>query len=211
MTDPIALPTVPMEITVTPVNSVGLAISNFTFQGQAQANQGERWDIAMTFAPERRADVTAMQVFILQCRGPLNPFLANDPLARFPQNNTDVVTVQLAGAHAARIRTISTINWTTDDPDGFALRKGDYIQLGSGSASRLHMVLNDVEITDEMTGAADIDIWPATRAAYVDGATVVYRDPKGVFRLKPGETGQWRGNPGDYYDGITFGAMEYIT
>jgi len=211
MTDPIALPNVPQDITITPVNSIGLAVSPFTFQTQGQANQGERWDVVMNFAPERRADVAPLQAFIAKLRGALNPFYLNDPLAAYPQQNTDDVTVQLDGDHTARSRTLSTLNWTTDDPGGFALRLGDYLQLGSGLSSSLHMVLDDVEITDGGTGAADINIWPATRVALVSGSVVVYRNPKGVFRMKPGTRPGWRGNPGDYYDGIQIEAMEYIT
>lgn len=210
MTDPIALPKVPQDITFTMVNAVALSQSGFTYQGQAQANQGERWDAQLNFAPERREDVAALQGFLAKLRGPLNPFYLNDPLAAYPQQNTNDVTVQLDGDHAARVRTISTLNWTTDDPGGFALRVGDYLQLGSGVSSSLHLVTDNAEITDGGTGAADINIWPATRAALVSGSVVVYRNPKGVFRLKPGSRPGWRGNPGDYYDGVAFEAMEYI-
>jgi hypothetical protein len=82
------------------------------------------------------------------------------------------------------------------------LKAGDYIQLGSGSAAKLHQVLID------QTGDGNLEIWPKLRADYTD-ETVIFSNPKGVFRLSSNMT-SWNINSSSAY-GISFEAVEAIT
>ena len=81
------------------------------------------------------------------------------------------------------------------------LKAGDYIQLGSGSSSKLHQVLVD------QTGDGSLEIWPDLREDYTD-ATVTYNNAKGVFRLATNIT-SWSINNSSTY-GISFDAIEVL-
>ena len=210
MDEPLVLPVSPLSVTMKQVISGGLSVSPFTYQSQAQINQGERWDASLTFPPANRARAAALQGFLIKLRGVKNPFLMGDPAAKLPQRNNSDVTVQLAGAHAVRSRVLQTLGWETTDPAGYALRVGDYIQLGSGITSRLHFVTDNVAIDDAETGEAEINIWPSLRNDYVSGSIVIYRGAVGVWRMKPGNVGSWSESPG-VWDDMQFEAMEYLS
>jgi len=69
------------------------------------------------------------------------------------------------------------------DPDqAVALMVGDYIQLGTAGASRLHMVLLDAP--SDNLGKAALTIFPKLRESPGDGATVIAQGARGVFRLE---------------------------
>ena len=81
------------------------------------------------------------------------------------------------------------------------LKAGDYIQLGGASSAKLHQVLLD------KTGDGSLEIWPALRSTYT-GATVVFNEAKGVFRLANNLT-SWSINNVSAY-GISFEAVEAL-
>lgn len=81
---------------------------------------------------------------------------------------------------------------------------GDYIQLGTGSSSKLHKILTQVD--SNSSGQATIDIWPRLKSSPADNATVSYTTPKGKFRLSRNTT-QWEINNISSY-GITFDCVE---
>lgn len=84
---------------------------------------------------------------------------------------------------------------------------GDYIQLGSLSSARLHKVISD-SIVDS-SGVATLDIWPALRTSYTDGATVTIDNPVGVFRLASNEMPE-DVSPGNLRSGIVIAAREAL-
>ncbi len=79
------------------------------------------------------------------------------------------------------------------------LLAGDYIQLGTGSAARLHQVLVD------QSGSGNLEIWPDLRSTY-SGETIIYSNPKGIFRLAQSVT-SWSIDNASFY-GISFEAIE---
>jgi len=81
------------------------------------------------------------------------------------------------------------------------LLAGDYIQLGTNSAARLHQVLVDQD------GSGNLEIWPDLRSTY-SGEAVIYSSPKGVFRLGNSTT-SWSINNASFY-GISFEAIEAL-
>jgi len=88
---------------------------------------------------------------------------------------------------------------------GFLL-PGDYIQIGSASATQLYKVLTQVD-TDG-SGGATLDIWPDLRSSPADNAAVVVANTKGRFRLRE-NIQQWQINEISSY-GITFDCVEAI-
>lgn len=81
------------------------------------------------------------------------------------------------------------------------LLPGDYLQLGSGASSRLHKVITPA--VADGNGEAVLDIWPALRASYADGAAVTLDSPRGVWRLASNEM------PYEYVPGRIFPAMTF--
>lgn len=61
------------------------------------------------------------------------------------------------------------------------LLAGDFIQLNSGSAARLHQVLGDQN--SDPWGNAYVDLWPRLREAPANASAVTTTNPVGVFRL----------------------------
>jgi hypothetical protein len=88
---------------------------------------------------------------------------------------------------------------------GFLL-PGDYIQIGSASATQLYKVLTQVD-TDG-SGGATLDIWPDLRSSPANDAVVVVANTKGRFRLRE-NVQQWQINEISSY-GITFDCVEAI-
>ena len=88
---------------------------------------------------------------------------------------------------------------------GFLL-PGDYIQIGSASATQLYKVLT--QVNTDGSGGATLDIWPDLRSSPADNATVVVANTKGRFRLKD-NVQQWQINNISSY-GITFDCVEAI-
>ena len=69
--------------------------------------------------------------------------------------------------------------------DGFSVgatgKRGDWIQFGTGSSSRLHKVA--AAFTADGSGEASVEIWPRTRAALADNDTFVTSSAKGLWKL----------------------------
>ncbi|NRA77814.1 MAG: hypothetical protein HRU18_06370 [Pseudoalteromonas sp.] len=127
---------------------------------------------------------------LVALKGSQGTFLLGDPDYKEPRGTVSSVTV----TGDTRDETVSVVMTGS-------LLAGDYIQLGSGPTARLHKVLQD------QTGDGDLEIWPALRDDY-SGATAIYTNPKGVFRLSQNVT-SWAINNSSAY-GISFEAVEAL-
>lgn len=213
---PLSLPSGVAEATITPTSAVAISSSPFTGSQQVQAWPGEWW-VGEIRPPKRRdgRKARAMSAFITALRGPLGTFLMGDPTAPLPCVNTKAASVTIASAAETGARSIDTVGWQTSDKGltadstwptadsteviigygAYALRAGDYIQVGSGSASRLHKLLSDAEIeVAGSVGSATLEIWPPLRAGVAVGDAVVYRNPVGLWRLDGSKAGSWSGS-----------------
>ena len=97
-----------------------------------------------------------------------------------------------------------TDGWTPDTTG--ILKAGDWIQLGSGSASRLYKVLDDVE--SDVSGNATINIFPSLRSSPSDDDALTTSSAKGQWRLSSNETNYSIDQMSIY--GITFACIEAI-
>lgn len=97
-----------------------------------------------------------------------------------------------------------TDGWTTSTTG--ILKAGDWIQLGSGSATRLHKVLDDVN--SDASGNATLSIWPSLRSSPSDNAQITVSSPKGQWRLASNEI-QYSIDEASVY-GITFACVESL-
>tara|TARA_R110000824_G_scaffold240371_1_gene429009 strand:+ start:961 stop:1548 length:588 start_codon:yes stop_codon:yes gene_type:complete len=173
------------------VNSVATSQSQYSYKQQVISHGGQKWEASVTIPSVRRDKSAQWKAMLVALKGPTGTFLLGDPDYATPQGTvSSCVLSGVAGAESPTVVMTGT------------LLAGDYIQLGTGSSSRLHQVLTD------QSGDGSIDIWPSLRSTY-SSATVVFNSPKGVFRLATNIT-SWSINNASSY-GISFDAVEAIT
>tara|TARA_B110000977_G_scaffold8991_1_gene11925 strand:- start:254 stop:841 length:588 start_codon:yes stop_codon:yes gene_type:complete len=173
------------------VNSVATSQSQYSYKQQVISHGGQKWEASVTIPSVRRDKSAQWKAMLVALKGPTGTFLLGDPDYATPQGTvSSCVLSGVAGAESPTVVMTGT------------LLAGDYIQLGTGSSSRLHQVLTD------QSGDGSIDIWPSLRSTY-SSATVVFNSPKGVFRLATNIT-SWSINNASAY-GISFDAVEAIT
>lgn len=190
---PLSLPTtIGIEsITLSAVNATHISTSVFSYKQQVLSLGGERWEASVSIPTVKRDLAAAWVAFLLSLRGQYGTFLLSDPDYVSPRGtiSSGSVTGSVGDSNV-------TVTMTG------TLLAGDYIQLGSGSAAKLHRVLRDQD------GSGSLDIWPALRDDY-SAETIVYDSPSGVFRLSENIT-SWQVNNISSY-GIQFNAVEALT
>lgn len=172
-------------------NTVAISESPFTYKQQIVDFGGQKWEASVNIPPVRRDLAAEWKAFLTALKGPVGTFLLGDPDYATPRGTVSSCT--LTGSAGDETVSITMTG---------SLLAGDYIQLGSGSNSKLHQVLVD------QTGSGDLEIWPALRTDYTN-TTVTFNNPKGVFRLSSNVT-SWAINNSSVY-GISFDAVEVIT
>tara|TARA_B100001093_G_C26599358_1_gene915177 strand:- start:88 stop:687 length:600 start_codon:yes stop_codon:yes gene_type:complete len=197
ITYPLALPTATgiRSITWTMVNATAYSESPFTFAGQTHAYTGERWEADISLPRMKRAQAEQWISFLISLRGRFGSFLLNDPDATSPRGTATAATI----SGAAGDRTISATVTS-----GQTLLAGDYIQLGTGSDSTLHKVIQDFTGSGS---AANLEIWPSLRKTR-SAVSADLTSASGLFRLGSNET-SWSADEVSTY-GITFGAVEVV-
>ena len=207
-----AAPTYPLSVPTSPYYSKSswalqrkTAISVSPFSGAQQVFEYDYalWTVSLTLPPMKRSDAANWQSFILKLHGRKGTFLLGDPDARTP-TGTISGSVTLGANIAVGDFTISIS--TSQNSLANAFRAGDYIQLGSAGTSKLHMIVDDVN-TDS-SGDANINIEPAIKTAVTSGNTVVYNNPKGLFRMQNPQI-DWDADEVSKY-GISFSAVEAL-
>ena len=207
-----AAPTYPLTIPSSPYYSKSTwalqrktAISVSPFSGAQQIFEYDYalWMATLTLPSMKRSDAANWQAFILKLHGRKGTFLLGDPDARTPRGTiSGGVTLGANASVGAFTISIST----SQNSLANAFRAGDYIQLGSAGTSKLYMIVDDVN-TDS-SGDADVNIEPAIKTAASSGDTVVYTNPKGLFRMENPMI-DWDADEVSKY-GISFSAMEAL-
>ena len=175
--------------------------SPFTGEQQVFAHSYALWTATYTLPPMKRENASQWLSFFMKLKGKQGTFLANDPDATSPLGTiTGSVTLSSSASIGDESINISTSN---NSKTG-AFKAGDYIQIGSGADSRLYMVTDDVNTNS--SGNATVNIQPAIKKSATSGASVIYNDPKGVFRMDVDELG-WDANHCSVY-GLTFSCTE---
>lgn len=173
------------------VNAVAVSQSPFTYKQQVISHGGQKWEASVTIPSVRRDKAAEWKALLVGLKGQVGTFLLGDPDYATPQGTVSSCTLTgSAGNDSANVIMTGS------------LKAGDYIQLGAGSSAKLHQVLLDQD------GDGNLEIWPALRSDYT-GATVVFNNPKGVFRLSNNVT-SWSINNASIY-GISFEAVEALT
>ena len=173
------------------VNAVAVSQSPFTYKQQVISHGGQKWEASVTIPSVHRDKAAEWKALLVGLKGQVGTFLLGDPDYATPQGTVSSCT--LTGN--AGDETVTVVMTGT-------LKAGDYIQLGAGSSAKLHQVLLDQD------GSGSLEIWPALRSNYT-GASVIFDNPKGVFRLSNNVT-SWSINNASVY-GISFEAVEALT
>lgn len=179
------------KIELRTVNAVAVSQSPFTYKQQVISHGGQKWEASVSIPSVHRDLASEWKAMLVGLKGQTGTFLLGDPDYATPQGTVSSCT--LTGSSGDETVTVVMTG---------SLKAGDYIQLGSGSAAKLHQVLVD------QSGDGSLEIWPALRADYTD-ATVTFNSPKGVFRLSNNVT-TWSINNASTY-GISFEAVEALT
>ena len=189
---PLATPTtIGIEsIELRAVNAVAVSQSPFTYKQQIVSHGGQKWEASVNIPSVHRDKAAEWKAMLVGLKGQVGTFLLGDPDYATPQGTvSSCVLTGDAGDDSATVVMTGT------------LKAGDYIQLGTGSGSKLHQVLLD------QSGDGTIQIWPSLRSTY-SSATVTFNSPKGVFRLSTNMT-SWSINNASIY-GISFEAVEAV-
>ena len=189
---PLATPTsIGIEsIELRAVNAVATSQSPFTYKQQIISHGGQKWEASVNIPSVHRDKAAQWKALLVGLKGPVGTFLLGDPDYATPQGTVSSCT--LTGS--AGDETVTVVMTGT-------LLAGDYIQLGSGSAAKLHQVLLDQD------GDGTLEIWPSLRSDYTS-ETVIFNAPKGVFRLAT-NISSWSINNASTY-GISFEAVEAL-
>ena len=189
---PLATPTsIGIEsIELRAVNAVATSQSPFTYKQQIISHGGQKWEASVNIPSVHRDKAAQWKALLVGLKGPVGTFLLGDPDYATPQGTVSSCTLTgSAGDDTGSVVMTGT------------LLAGDYIQLGSGSAAKLHQVLLDQD------GDGSLEIWPALRSDYTS-ETVIFNAPKGVFRLAT-NISSWSINNASTY-GISFEAVEAL-
>ena len=161
------------------------AISQSPWTGATQIAQFDLalWEAEIKTVLLNETDVLAWQSFLVSMQGTYGTFLMGDPDRPAPKGKVGpsatakVITAAAARSSTVRIQISNSIS--TTDPSFLA---GDYIQLGSGSTSRLYQLTQDITSTGGSFNA-DAHIQPPLRSAAALNDPVSIRKCVGLFRL----------------------------
>ena len=155
--------------------------------------------------PMRTATARSFVAFLVSLRGQYGSFYLGDFDARTALGTagTSAGTPLVNGADQTGNSLVC--DGAPNSQTGY-LKAGDYIQLGSGSTQRLHMVVADSD--SDSSGNFTLSTEPALRESPANNLAITVANTKGVFRLSSNVTG-WDTNAASTY-GISFSAREVI-
>ena len=201
---PLPFPAFPDNSTVqiSPLNTVAVLDAPHSLKQQVQRFGGQLWSAEIELPDMPRAVAAPWTAFLLAMNGRQGTVLVGDPAATAPLGPaTGTPLVDGASQTGA---TLATKGWSASVTG--ILKAGDYIQLGSGAATRLHQVIEDA--MSDSGGLASLTLWPDLRESPADGAAIVTASPKGTFRLAANDGG-WTTDARGLY-GVTLSLIEAV-
>jgi hypothetical protein len=172
------------------VNVTAISRSPFTLKQQVIAHPGQVWEVDVQLPKLLRSDAAQWVGCLSSLYGSVGTFLLGDPDAVTPRGTISAGTLTGVAGSSSPV----TVQTGT-------LLAGDYIQLGTGSSTKLHMAVQDRD------GDGVLEIWPALRQDYT-AETMIFTSPKGLFR-KADPVQQYSINEVSSY-GVSFTAIEVL-
>jgi hypothetical protein len=201
VTYPITLPASPSNrsIVLRKRSVVAVGVSPFGLIPQVQVSGGQQWAGTFTLPPMQRATAEPWLAALISLNGQEGSFLAGDTANTAPRGvGTGTPLVKGAGQTGYDL---VTDGWTTSQTG--ILKAGDWLQLGTGTSSRLYKVMADANSNG--SGEATLTLWPKLRSSPADNAAIVVNSPKGRFML--GEEFDWSIDEAKVY-GLSFAIVE---
>ncbi len=176
--------------------------SPFTFEAQRFRWDGEQWQFQYTTPPMTKSDADEWIAFALKLRGSYGTFLLGDKSRGTPSGVGGGTPLVNGGSQTGYALIIdgcshSITGW---------LKKGDYFQLGTGSAARLYKMVEDAN-TDG-SGNTTLNFVPRLRSSPADNAALVITNAVGVFNMMPNSVA-WSVDVDGFYH-YTFSAEESL-
>ena len=189
-------------VTIRARNIVGISSSPFTGQQQVYKHQGQWWEMEVTMPPMKRGDAEDVAAFLLKLNGQYGTFLLGDPANTTPRGIATGSPLVKGASQTGD--TLETDGWTPSITG--ILKAGDWIQLGTGSGSKLHKVLETVN--SDGSGNATLTIYPNLRSSPADNAVITVNNAKGIWRLASNAT-DYNIETGQIY-GMAFACVEAL-
>ena len=205
-----AAPTYPLNHPATPafrnsswrlVRQNAMAESPFTGQQQVFEYDYALWTAEISLPPMIRSQAAAWEAFFMKLHGRVGTFLLGDPDAQSAQGS--ITGSNTLSANASVGDFTLTISTGQNSITGI-FKAGDYIQLGSGASSKLHMVVDDAN--SNSSGIVSVQIEPKVKVAVSSSAAIVVSNPRCLMRMTSDELG-WDADHVSKY-GITFACTE---
>jgi hypothetical protein len=182
------------------VDVVGVGTSPYTLSDEIFEHQGKRFAVDVDVRRLERADAEEwIGGFLAPLNGRKGTFLLGDPYSLVARGALGGAPLVKGAGQLGQVLAIggcsnNITNW---------LRKGDWVQLGTGSSARLHKSMSDVNTNG--SGEASLDLWPGFAVAPADNAPLIFNNAVGVWRLAANERG-WNVDNAIQY-GINFTAF----
>ena len=161
-------------------NVIAASTSPFSLIRQVQEHQGQRWEIDFQLVVKDRANMAKWAAWLVSMEGINKTFLSGDPASQIPRGSAQDAPGTPLVDGASQTGDSLSIKGAPNSAPAYLL-EGDFIQLGTGSTSRMYMVLEDV--STDGSGDATITIWPNLRSSPADNAAVTVSNAKSVFSL----------------------------
>lgn len=207
ITYPLALPTVTgiKSINITARAVVGSTRSPFSGVQKTYEYPGQWFEASATLPPLSRAEAEEWNSFFLKLNGKRGTFLMGDPAGATPRGSAGVTPGTPLVNGAGQTGNSLAIDGLPVSVNGY-FKAGDWINLGTGSATRLYKNLEDVNTN--ASGQATLTLWPNLRSSPADNQAVIVANTVGLFRLADNAM-PWDIDEALIY-GISFSAVEAL-
>lgn len=201
---PITLPSGPgyRRVSIQPRSSVASYSSPFTQQQQVYAHPGQLWTGEFELPPMNRDEAAAWVAALTSLNGIEGTFVFGDPSWISPRGVGTGTPLINGGSQTGY--DLITDGWTTSQTG--IMKAGDWIQIGTGSSRRLHMVMADAN--SDGSGNATLTLWPRVRSAFANNTALTVNSPTGIWRLTANAA--WTINVDNLVAGITVTCVEAL-
>lgn len=157
------------------------AFNPWTFDLVKQIFDGRMWRGSLTVTAQNEANGRSLSAWLTALRrGGANAgtFYLGDPAAAEPLGSAKDTPGSPVVSGASQTGEALNVSGLPLSATGYLLA-GDYIQIGTGTSSRLKKVLDDVD--SDGSGNATINCWPPIRTAPADTSAITVSSPQGLF------------------------------
>ena len=191
------------RIAIKPEVVASAEVSPFSLIENMQVGTGQRWSAQIDLpAMKRTTGAPEWLAALVSLNGPQGTFYLGDTANKAPRGvATGTPLVNGAGQTGYDL---NTKGWTAGVTN--IMRAGDWVQVGTLSNARLHMVMKDAN--SDGSGNATLTLWPKLRYSPADNLALTVNSAVGVFRLASAIS--WDIDHTKLVQGLSFSAVEAL-